>query len=271
MDANLRGVWAKWNRAREQLEALHREVIDFGREPHAWAVNTKVDRQPEQVHYIFRLDPAWPPSMQLRWGVIVGEIVHDLRSSLDHLVAEFVALEDGDVLKSHRFPLWSEEPAEPFAEVTRKTWTDGRDVQRYGPLYGISDQATAIIEECQPYKGGNRLLLGDLHKFWNQDKHHSLVPTRLQVAQHLFDFGDATPDVVAYTDPRFDGDTYVMEITVAGADTHVNVNPNTPQDIAFSVGRPIIGELKSTLTTILSKAIRPASDLFPDGAGDPAT
>jgi hypothetical protein len=269
MDANLRGVWAKWQRACEQLEALHREVVAFGSEPHAWTIVTQVDRQSEQARYLFRLDPAWPPSMPLRWGAIVGEIVHDLRSLLDHLVAEFVALEGEDVLKSHRFPLWSYEPSEGFAGRARKTWTDPRGVERYGSLYGVSDEATAVIEKCQPYHGGDRVLLSRLHEFWNRDKHQALVPTRLQMAQPLFDFGGESPAIIDFPGNRFDGDTYVMEITVAGSDTHVDVQANTPQDIAFSVGEPIITELKSVLIFILNDVLKPAGELFPDGAGDP--
>lgn len=267
---NLRGVWAKWQRAVEQLQALSEEIAVFGVQPHAWTIVTQVDADRE--HYVFRLQPAWPPQTAWRWGAIIGEIVHGDRSALEQLVWQLVRLNGATPSSDHTFPVRTSEPEGGFADSTRKSWRDQRGRDRHGPLFGISDQALAIIEACQPYHGGDALLLRDLHRYWNTDKHQTLVPTALWFRSATLKL---TNSILQARDDRFEGDTYVIEASVLPGtpppQPSVDVEPHTPSDIAFrDVGRPtvpVVEHLRDISKFVLMRILIPASELFPDLQG----
>lgn len=269
MAGDLYGVWAKCDWATEQLKSLHEEVLAFGKQPHPYTVVSQVDDQRE--NYVFRFKPAWPTNLQDRWGAIIGEVVHDLRSALDQLVCQFVLLNGGEPRKSHSFPVCSKEPSKGFAVATRYERRDKRGRMRYGPLFGVSDDALTLIESCQPYKGGNGALLGQLHDMWNTDKHRTLIPTTLWTYAPKIKLTNA--ELFTHPPDRFEVDTYVMEFSVIeGApppDPHVDVEPQGPFDIALSdSGRvPVIDELSNILKLVLVGIVVPASEMFPEGAG----
>jgi hypothetical protein len=263
--ANLYGVWAKWERAVEQLKALDGEILAFGKEPHAWTIVSHVNR--ERGHYVFRLDPAWKPRTIMRWGAIIGEIVHDFRSGLDQLVWQLVRLNGGSPDNGSFFPICAKEPEGGFVQ-TRRQWTDKRNRVRHGPLFGISDDALACIEACQPYKT-NELVLLRLHDLWNTDKHRHLAPMHMIAERPNLRLTNAV--VVDRVLDRFDGNTYVVEVTIIasdpGLDAHVDVDPHTPTDVAFSEGVPVIEGLQAVGKSIIHRILIPVGELFPDELG----
>ena len=110
----------------------------------------------------------------LRWGVIVGEIVHDLRSALDHLVWQLVEIGDGRPDHDHSFPLYNrEESSDSFRARACRHATQRA---KHGPLFGVPEAAVPVIEACQPYHGADALLLEVLHDLWNTDN----TPTSCQ-------------------------------------------------------------------------------------------
>ncbi|MFZ2049487.1 MAG: hypothetical protein WAU69_00990 [Solirubrobacteraceae bacterium] len=266
--ADLYGVWAKYQRGMEQLTALNKEVLVFGKKPHPYTIFSQVND--EGTHYVFALKPAWPADLHDRWGAIIGEIVHDFRSALDQLVCEFVRLNGGEPRRSHSFPICGKEPSQGFGVHMRREWTDSRGKVRYGPLFGVSDSAVALIESCQPYKGPNGKRLRQLHDLWNLDKHQTLIPTILWGRAPETKLTNAV--ILAQPPGRFEGDTYVMEVFVApesteGPHPHVDVEPHAPIDIALSDGRePVIEVLRDVAKVVLTGLLHPASDIFPEGA-----
>ncbi|HEY3864469.1 MAG TPA: hypothetical protein VGL54_00095 [Solirubrobacteraceae bacterium] len=266
MHGDLYGVWAKYQRGMEQLTALHKEVLAFGKKPHPYTIYSQVND--ERTHYVFALKPAWPTDLHDRWGAIIGEIVHDFRSALDQLVCEFVRLNGGTPRKSHSFPLRKEEPTQGFAVEMRRQRADRRGHMLYGPLFGVSDDAVALIESCQPYKGPNGARLRQLHDLWNTDKHETLIPTILWGPDPEIKLTNAI--LIAQPPGRFEGDTYLIEVLIAaesveGPDPKVDVEPHAPIDIALSDGRePVIEALRNAATVVLIGLLHPAMDLFPE-------
>jgi hypothetical protein len=268
-DADLYGVWAKYERGMEQLTCLHKEVLAFGKQPNPYTIISQVND--EGTHYVFRLKPNWPTNLQDRWGAITGEIVHDFRSALEQLVWQLVLLNSGEPRKSHTFPLRDKEPWKGFAVEMRRQWTDRSGRLRYGPLFGVSDDAATLIESCQPYKGPNGGRLRQLHELWNTDKHQTLIPTILWGPAPEITLTNAL--LVAQPPGHFEGDAYVMEVlvaaeSVAGPDPHVDVEPHAPIDIALSDGRePVVEVLRLVALVVLVELLQPASEMFPEGAG----
>lgn len=173
----------KVERAIEQLQALNTEVLELRKRPNPFT--QVVQREIDGSHHIFRLYPAWEPGAQGRWAVIVGEIVHDLRSALDHLVWEGIQLSDGKPDRDHAFPFRKSEPSEGFAQWATRTWRSKDGRKRHGKLYGLDEAAIELIERCQPYQGGDTpKLLAHLDALWQCDKHRMLLPVVLPKTAH---------------------------------------------------------------------------------------
>jgi hypothetical protein len=45
-------------------------------------------------------------SPPVRWSVVVGEIIHDLRSALDHLVCQLAIANQNSATMGHQFPIF---------------------------------------------------------------------------------------------------------------------------------------------------------------------
>ncbi len=261
MAANLHGVWAKWERAIEQLTALDKEVTAFCSQPHPYTIRSHDHRK--DGCYRFEIYPAWQPGIPYRWGAIFGEIVHDLRSALDNLVWQLVVLNGGNPDNRHSFPICAKEPSKGFAVETRREWTDKRGRKQHAPLFGLSDDAVAIVAACQPYAREDGLLLKRLHDLWNLDKHRHLVPMQVIAPPPRL-----TPERAAILsrDDRLEGGAYVVEVTVP-PDTYVDVEPQPPTDVTLGDGAPIVLELKRVGQLIMMSLLIPAGDLFPEMLG----
>jgi hypothetical protein len=107
----------------------------------------------------------------IRFSILTGEIVHHLRSCLDHIIWLF---SDGKHLKIE-FPVFDDEPVKK------------KDIERYeGKIKGITNpDALTLIGNLQPYKTSDPvdcpLLI--LHNMDIRDKHREiiLVPSNVQI------------------------------------------------------------------------------------------
>ncbi len=96
---------------------------------------------------------------ELRASVIVGEIVHNLRASLDYLVYALAEADSGSVQAGTQFPIAD----------TPQLFT----ARRNSFLKGISDENVAVIRKYQPYNGCD--WTRQLRDLSNTDKHRELV------------------------------------------------------------------------------------------------
>ena len=75
------GCWAKIGRANVHLDFLRERVKSFTKDLDSYEVETKDDWQTAKV--FVHGEPV--PAVE-EWGPIIGDVVHNLRSALDHLV-----------------------------------------------------------------------------------------------------------------------------------------------------------------------------------------
>jgi hypothetical protein len=104
-----------------------------------------------------------PPELSL----YIGEIIHQLRSSLDHLVCALASYNGASIKKSHQYPIC-------------KTQADFETAKSKGRLSGLSKPAALEIETSQPYNNTANLtsdILYVLNDLSNTDKHRSLLLT----------------------------------------------------------------------------------------------
>ncbi len=158
-------------RALQHLETLDAEIQGW-LETEPYSV---VDQfEPQQGMNVVRAQiTSQPPS---EWGALVGDVVHNLRSALDHLAYALAESYTGaplpdDIARSSEFPIF--DSAADFSERKR----NGRPTARSGlhKIRGVDPSVQAIIEGLQPYHGGDHARLAVLRDLSNRDKHREFV------------------------------------------------------------------------------------------------
>lgn len=154
-DERLATIRIKIERAKEHIRQIETEVRSFLM-TNPYIVRTKRDPQTRKLIYYLvsvRDTPA-------RMSAIAGDVLHNLRSALDHLAYHLVLVGGGTPSKQTYFPI-SDDAA------TYKT-------EQPGKVKGIRPDAIKAIDAIKPYGGGNDTLWC-LHRLDNVDKHRLLI------------------------------------------------------------------------------------------------
>jgi len=209
------------------------------------------------------------------WGVVIGDIVHNLRSALDHMVwaltvangnAPPAVIPKGKAGKPWRdisFPIYTDPyPTDHGGKLI--PWSQSKEPQS---LWGIDPSLRADFESLQPFmsRGNPGLIqlgtedpsyapLAILHNLWNIDKHRHLHLTVFTVGyKDLFGppTSPQTPGGVNRLNfapnPRgsFEGRTEFGRLSWDGGPVPTEVarrlNPSVFFDIAFEDGPPVYG------------------------------
>ncbi|PYR48161.1 MAG: hypothetical protein DMF89_16460 [Acidobacteria bacterium] len=163
MPTALEDIVAKLERADEHIAQLKREIKTLWREtPNSTLVN--YNSQSAEAFRDFHRNRAIPA----KFMVIAGEIIYQLRSSIDHLTCALILRDGGTLSDKSQFPIYRFRP-------TKKD-----EIRRYeGQVKGITrSDVLTYIERSQPYHRLNdrdRHWLAILKVLSNTDKHRSLV------------------------------------------------------------------------------------------------
>ena len=154
-DSNFIGVTARLARVPEQIEQLRVALDEFAvKEPAILAAGYKETNG--QPRYSIPHPSTWLPQEA---QVIAGEIVHNLRSTLDNLIWMLAYRNSGHEVKNTQFPI----------AYSRQEF----DQQRKRRLKGLTPTQIDVIEKLQPYNGGVWLQM--LAELSNPDKHRHLI------------------------------------------------------------------------------------------------
>jgi hypothetical protein len=151
---------AKLQRATETGNILEHEIHAFLEEnPNPYQIVGELRNRREYVFTAFG-----ELQVPLRFSLLFGEVVYQLRTSLDHLLAALVTANASTPTDKHQFPIAST-PAK-FKEAVKR-----------GDIAGVSRPAMALIEGFQPYQREQPKpsLLNLLREWNNADKHRLLV------------------------------------------------------------------------------------------------
>lgn len=149
-------VALKIDQAKRHLKNLEIEVRSYlSRNP----IVVVSDEEPSSgdVVYTLRIMEKVPE----HWGAIIGDVIHNLRSALDHLACELVVANGQAVTRNTVFPI--SEDVHKFRAHALKA------------LNGVSKIAYSTVERLKPYKWGN-LDLWQIHKLDIIDRHRMIVP-----------------------------------------------------------------------------------------------
>jgi hypothetical protein len=147
-----------WTGAREHVDAF------------ALAHNAYFEPRPFDVRKVWDADrhryefvPMLHRSPPLRLGVILGDMVHNLRSALDHLVWQAVLRNGGRPNRSHQFPICDDE----------KDWNDACN----RVLRGLDAVDAEAVRDAQPFNVVMKpAALSRLREISNEDKHRVVTP-----------------------------------------------------------------------------------------------
>jgi hypothetical protein len=149
-------AWAKVDRAGEHIEALKAEIRRFS---NGRPYRVTGDPDLNSGEYVLRIKPEEPPK---RISVLIGDVLGNLRPSLDYLVGALAVFNGEKIQQSHQFPI-CDTPALFKGELDK------------GRLAGIAPDHVALIEKLQPYKRRKgKVWIRLLREYSNPDKHRHL-------------------------------------------------------------------------------------------------
>ncbi|MDQ6770043.1 MAG: hypothetical protein M3Z54_08655, partial [Gemmatimonadota bacterium] len=199
------------------------------------------DHDRKKAQYVSRIRGSKP--MPDYWSLMVGDVIHNLRSALDNLtyalaVKAFGGVPSLDEIKKIQFPV-CDGPGEfhgPNGQKTRR-------------LSLLSDKATAAIERLQPYTTPTRPKphpLAVLRELANIDKHRHILFTAAVLRPILVRVntpsGGQSVFPGSFEGPFEDGTVCcVFPDTGLGPASEMDVDSDIPVDIAFGDLPPVHG------------------------------
>jgi len=164
----LDGCRAKLDRAEESVRSLDGELEAFlSRGAPVFEVVGQHSKDGLAYEFIASGDPELP----LRFAVLAGEIVHHMRSSLDHLIYALIAANGQTPSRNSQFPICT--TAQKFGNACSS-----------GLIRGVAPSAAKLIEAVQPYTSPtpDDTILHVVNQYDIVDKHKLLVVVTAAVA-----------------------------------------------------------------------------------------
>lgn len=146
----------KIKRSQQHFIELQDEVKRYYAES-PWRINIEIDSLGNETHR-FLVEKPIPKKL----GVIIGDTIHNLRSSLDILANELVRVNGCSPNYKTSFPIGTNQ--KNFHEEIEKC------------LEGCAERHKELIRDLHAYQGGAGHRLWQLHKLDIEDKHKILIP-----------------------------------------------------------------------------------------------
>lgn len=236
----LAGVHAKLARAHEHMEALDDRWRAFVEtQPYAGLHQHDFSLLEWDSYFVVERD------IPVELSAIVGDVLHNLRSCLEHLVSCMVIHNGGTVGRHHAFPIYGDEP-----DFVRRVVNRRRENDRLGPLDGIPRDSGewALIKRSQPYHLGDNWRehpLAILNEMSNIDKHRSLhVGAAFPDSASAIDLVTWEPEEAELIDSELhwqpgdplEDQTHIVSLRFTPARPAAKVRMKTPIPVAIAFG-----------------------------------
>lgn len=159
----LAAVQRKVERAKKHIDDLTPAVTAFS-DAHRQCV--RVDDDPQTGEKVYRANLVGAPPVG-DIPLIIGDVVHNLRSAFDHLAWQLVEANGGIPGRRTGYPLCGSP-------------TDFQKPETKGKVKGVRSGALKLIEATQPYQSGYDCL-GKLSELDNFDKHRLLLVAAIRL------------------------------------------------------------------------------------------
>jgi hypothetical protein len=231
--ASLDGPRAKLDRAKAHLHTLNKSVGAYKRSKTHEFIVTQLDLESREkvVHLRILREPKNP-----EWGLLIGDMVQNLRSALDHLVWQLVILNGQEPRRQNQFPIIGTKPE--YWEIPKDRSESVRDRM----LLGVAEEHRAFIDAVQPFNAGDNPQTALVHLSWlsNVDKHrviHGAFVLTGEPSPEMFDVttphpGGASLDFSMNWGALKDG-AEIMRFRPNPPGAHVDVKAQIPIYISF--------------------------------------
>lgn len=252
------GCQEKLWRAHEHFDVLQEEIakLQTGQAGDGQLVEFRTERMPNTPGML-RTVVAGVTEPDLRLATVLGDMIHNLRSSLDNLVFElaFLGMRGQKIPKRVAFP----------SSFTRKDWQSSH-VQK-ALLEGVLKQHRALLYQAQPCyrkrdsasdrarRRRKRNPAADLHHLWNEDKHRmvlSFVMTPFQVQPIIGPFHNCRPNGEPTINIDFLGkpvevgtEVLAIPVRVTGGEPRLTVQLKVDGEISLKNGFPVLDAMMS--------------------------
>jgi hypothetical protein len=180
VNLDIEPIRVRLRRVEEQIRLLEADYGHFAHKLDDYGLN--VESNDDDTEHVERIQMDW--SIPEWWAVGIGEIVHNLRSSLDNLVWQLVIANGHAPGNQHEFLIAEEE-----------AWYDRRSPAK---LLNVPEAALAVIQHVQPFKVPRELQRGHplwiVHNLSRIDKHHLLHVVAAYPGRGEF---EVTPEMAA--------------------------------------------------------------------------
>ena len=246
---SLEGPLAKLRRAHAHLKELYDQLNAYTSEQRHRVVSDVVDEGDKRT-YTMRVE-VLEPLGNPHWGLLVGDLVHNLRGALDHLVWQLVLLNGGQPTRENQFPI---------CKTRDRYWngTEKRPSVRERTLTGVAEQHRQKIDVLQPFQGMpvnethlDYHLLSVLGRLSNMDKHQLITSAFVNIGEideGMFDIITSDGSGVAifeiYQHALFQDRTEIGKVEMHGVrpDLGIQVSVNLPLEIGFGHPKGIRGD-----------------------------
>lgn len=263
-DHPLAGCEEKLWRANEHFESLQAEIIRLGTSQLATFRTEASPNTPNALRTVVTtvVEP------DLRLATILGDMIHNLRSSLDHLVFELAFLG----LRGKRVP---DKTAFP-ASLTRQNW-ESPHVQGV-LLEGVLKKHRAMLYQAQPCyrkrdsasprakKRRKRNPIADLQGLWNDDKHRMVQPVVFapnEMRPQIGPWEDCHPIRAPIINLDFLGhpvkagtEVLVIPVEVTGPNPRITVKIEIAGSISLRNGFPVLDAMMSIANYVQAILLR---------------
>jgi len=275
---SLDGPFLKTDWALNQIYGLNAQVNTFRSLVNGNAHPTRIENDPQTGENLVVLNVAQSPPPE--WGAWVGEIVHNTRSALDHLIWQLACSTVGDPDRSTPLDEWWGNLQFPIFYKPKRIPKNFRNAVR-NRLHNVPAVAQDRIENEQPYNtfpsDPPSDLLARLAELSNIDKHqtlhvigHYITPTTAPIVEldpsnySITNRWDRGPGPIKANEvlTRFSG-------VATGPNPQVKVKSNIIPDIGLEDPSPLSGwdtDLVGALVSIWSRVetiLRNFQDLLP--------
>lgn len=155
-------IRVKIERAKKHLRDLETEILAL---EHTTVVISDINPEvlPHPITFLHERSDYFRnlPTLSFETVSIAGDVIHNLRTALDHLAHQLVLVGSPSTLPSRRIEF-------PVSDTESKYETD-----KFRKVEGMRPEAIQAIDRLKPYKSGNDALWR-IHELDNIDKHRAL-------------------------------------------------------------------------------------------------
>lgn len=246
MAHSLDGCMAKIERAKEHYETLKTNVAEFLGTANKSLTQSSYHSD-DGLKVILRA--SCPLEVNLKISVIAGEIVHQLRSSLDHLLCALIYKNGHAPSTKSQFPICTS--LENYEKEVKR-----------GRIKGVSPSAQNLIEQAQPYRNlnPNENVVNVVSTLNNWDKHNALVisAAAAQMGQYI-EIGGSGAAITGFSSPEVvkfvDGQSDYFYIQLAAPAPEITAKSSIDIHMAIEVTKdgkiyPLIDVMKELIAGI---------------------